>query len=507
MSEITTQTTNRAATRYSTIAYAILFFAVFLFFFAIDLPFFGPDEPRYAQVAREMFERGDWVTPTLGGSHWFEKPALLYWAIIASFNVFGVSEFAARIGPALFGLMTVACIALIVRRADDSVESTEGNSTFAYAAIIAASTLGLIVFARGASFDITVTFPLTACFTAFFFFDSDPNGRRASIWLAAMFFFAGVAVLAKGLIGVVFPAAIIGTYILLRRQWPSKKLLLSIVWGLPIVLIVVATWYLPMYQRHGWEFIDEFFIQHHFQRYTSNKYLHPQPFHFFFWVLPLMTLPWMPAFFVAFYNGVKSTWASLAMAPTEHCATRRATIYCMCWIIIPVGFFSISGSKLPGYILPAVPPAIVLTAMFLLNAAKRRQWINKLIPAVAAAMIVLCAVLLKTVVPVFNDGDSVGGLMRSASDRGYATQRVYGLHMISHSAEFYAAGRLLREPDGTQKKLYNPAEVVSEMARDGVTDALVLVPNEHASQLTSFGGLQTEIIRDNGEKTIAYVRR
>src|SRR5687767_10480412 len=84
--------------------------ALVVFFAGLTMPLVGPDEPRYAQVAREMFERGDWITPTLGGFNWFEKPALLYWLQIASFNLFGVSEFAARFGSALFGVGTVVAL-------------------------------------------------------------------------------------------------------------------------------------------------------------------------------------------------------------------------------------------------------------------------------------------------------------------------------------------------------------------------------------------------------------
>ena len=87
------------------IGFAIVIVAIYLF--ALDLPLLGPDEPRYSQVAREMFERGDWVTTTLGGSNWFEKPALLYWLQITFYNIFGVNEFAARLGSALFGLGTI----------------------------------------------------------------------------------------------------------------------------------------------------------------------------------------------------------------------------------------------------------------------------------------------------------------------------------------------------------------------------------------------------------------
>src|SRR5215203_5491070 len=105
--------------------FAILVVAVY--FFGLTIPLVGPDEPRYAQVAREMFERGDWVTPTLGGFDWFEKPALLYWLQIASYNIFGVSEFAARFGSAVFGLGTIASLWRLGR----SVERDHSGFSFA----------------------------------------------------------------------------------------------------------------------------------------------------------------------------------------------------------------------------------------------------------------------------------------------------------------------------------------------------------------------------------------
>src|SRR5215203_2949508 len=93
--------------------FAIL--VVAFYFFGLTIPLVGPDEPRYAQVAREMFERSDWVTPTLGGYNWFEKPALLYWLEIAAYNVFGVSEFSARFGSALLGLGTILSLWILAR--------------------------------------------------------------------------------------------------------------------------------------------------------------------------------------------------------------------------------------------------------------------------------------------------------------------------------------------------------------------------------------------------------
>src|SRR5918997_1517411 len=99
----------------------LLFFLAAVAFYLYGLghlPLVGPDEPRYAQVAREMYLRGDLVTPTLGGHTWFEKPALLYWMMMASYRLFGVSEWAARLGPALSGLLTVLLIFWAGRRVE-----------------------------------------------------------------------------------------------------------------------------------------------------------------------------------------------------------------------------------------------------------------------------------------------------------------------------------------------------------------------------------------------------
>src|SRR6188474_3064005 len=171
------QMTKLANSRWFWVVFVILTVAVY--FSGLTIPLVGPDEPRYAQVAREMFERGDWITPTLGGFNWFEKPALLYWLQIASYNLFGVGELAARFGSAIFGLATVGCLWLLGRAIDKDLGNLLG--------VMAASTLGIIVFAHGASFDIIVTFSLTAAATAFFIFER----RNSTLSLALFYFFVG----------------------------------------------------------------------------------------------------------------------------------------------------------------------------------------------------------------------------------------------------------------------------------------------------------------------------
>jgi 4-amino-4-deoxy-L-arabinose transferase-like glycosyltransferase len=151
-------------------------FALIAFFYIGTigtLPLLGKDEPRYVQIAREMWQRGDWVTPMLGGQTWFEKPATLYWMIIANFHVFGVSEWAARLGPALCGLATVALVYWIAWRVEqksalESQSHARGLAT--WSAVALASCAGLIAFSHVATFDIVLT-------------QQSPLRSRVSSWL------------------------------------------------------------------------------------------------------------------------------------------------------------------------------------------------------------------------------------------------------------------------------------------------------------------------------------
>lgn len=459
----------------------------------LSMPFVGPDEPRYAQVAREMLERGDWITPTLGGHTWFEKPVLLYWLEIASFKVFGVSEFAARLGPTLCGLGTVVSLWILGRSLG------RGQRTANYFALISASALSIIGFSHGASFDIVVTFPITAALAGYFIFESG-DSKKPTLPLASFYFFIGLALLAKGLIGIVIPFGVIGLYHLLSRRLPDRTFLISLSWGLVLTAAVAATWYLPMSLRHGWPFIDEFFIQHHFQRFTSNKYRHPQPFYFYLWVLPLMTLPWLPFVLAGLWSSLRT-----AFRPRIADVSSPLLLFALAWLAVPLAFFSFSGSKLPGYILPSVPAGIALAAWFISDRSSAKKGWRIATVATACATFLFAIVLAQVIAPRYADGDTVKGLLESAAARGYSIDRVFGLHTVSHSAEFYAAGRLLREPDGTQKKLETPADVRNEMQRAGVTRVLVLVPLTQLGQLTSSNEVRSDLIRDNGDLAIVAV--
>ncbi len=479
--------------------------AVGAYFAGLDMPLVGPDEPRYAQVAREMFNRGDLVTPTLGGHHWFEKPALLYWLQIGSYSLLGVTEFAARLGPALFGLGTVLSLWVLGRSLDVNSRDDVKNGSFApWLALMGASTLGIIVFAHGASFDIIVTFPMTAALVSFFIFDQarTRNFRSSTLPLLSFYFFIGIAVLAKGLIGIVFPFAIVGLYHFLSRKLPNKAFVISLVWGTLLATAVAATWYWPMYARHGYEFVDEFFLQHHFQRFTSNKYQHPQPFYFFYWVLPLMTIPWLPFFGAAVARTIRGLFRGFSAGGSTN--SSPLLFFAWAWLLVPLVFFSLSGSKLPGYILPVVPAAIVVTVLYVYGLVMSSvRWQNIVLGLAGLTFVVLIAVALFAA-PRFAERDSVKSLFDAANARGHVSEPVLMFLRISHNAEFYAAGRLVRDEEGKQRRVMTKEELVSELQTLGGR-AVILVPTEYVAQLSVIEEIETEVLGNNDEFSAAMV--
>jgi 4-amino-4-deoxy-L-arabinose transferase-like glycosyltransferase len=515
-------------------------------------PLLGPDEPRYAQVAREMFERGDVVTPTLSGHTWFEKPALLYWMMIASYRLFGVNEFAARFGPACSGLVCILLLFWVGRRAERATEEKEKSRGLGqWSSLALATTAGMIGFSRGASSDIVVSMTVTLALSCFYVSEVERDVRRR-LWLLAGFYAAvGASLLAKGLVGIVIPFGVVATYFLARRKLPDRHVKLSMLWGVPLFIAIASTWYGPVIARHGWLFIDDFFLQHHLARFVSNKYHHPQPFYFYVLVMIMLAFPWTPFVVGAFRDIKPSTWR-------KNDAMGKLHVFALAWLIIPVLFFSLSVSKLPGYVLPALPGAVLLAGVGLVSYLRGDS--SKLVMRVTA-LLVLCVViagtlyarqmqlvssayiiltaaplalagifcllraqqrrasvivlvvgiLASTVIAVLFIGDRIGEresirhLMQIASARGYGDSPVYGLHTIEHTAEFYAAGRFVHSSEGKPVRLEGPQQVRTA-AKESNRAVLVLVPVEHLEQLTGYAQVDAEVIGDNGSVALVAVR-
>jgi 4-amino-4-deoxy-L-arabinose transferase-like glycosyltransferase len=518
-------------------------------------PFVGADEPRYAEVAREMFARGDVVTPTLDGRVWFEKPALVYWSEMAGFSLFGVSEWPARLGAALAGWLTILLVGWMCGR----VEARAGRGLEGLrlaSAGVAASSAGLVVFSRAVNFDIFLTATIALSLACYFVAGLEDDAAKRRLLLAGFYAGAGLALLSKGLVGVVLPFGVVGLYGLLRRGLPPFWR--SALWGAPLTLLVAATWYAPVMLGHGRVFVEEFFVKHHFARFVSNKYHHPQGFYFYLLILPLLLLPWTPFFFAAFKNQWLASRRARATGAASDELSARLRRFAVAWLVVPVVFFSISRSKLPGYILPALPGALLLagaelrryvagegneramraTALTLLAAASAAfvyparaglvSWGCALTVAAPLALagvwaalgrgtrarragVVVFASLLAAMLAAgcalagASRRESVRDLLKVADARGYANAPVLDLYTIERSAEFYAAGRLVYD-DAGEPRMFDGTNLVTDFADERGEPVLVIVPTEHAGQLTAMGAARAELIGDNGVHALFVVR-
>ena len=356
---------------------ALLCLCAVVFFYGLGrLPFIGPDEPRYAEVAREMYVTGDWITPRLGGIKWFEKPALTYWLLAAGYALFGENEFGARFGVAAVSTFGALLLYFFGRRAH--------SARFGYLSAAALVTCGLWPgFARGVTCDLPLTVAIEVALLSFFLWESKESEAGADRLWYVFCFALGLATLAKGLVGVVLPLMIIAPYLILtgaRRSLLRPRL---IIFGALIFLGTAAVWYAPVIARNGREFIDEFFVGHHFRRYLSNKYRHPQPFYFFPLVVAAGSFPW------SFYllSSVGRTFVSLWRGQAKVRQTKvrpidRLNLFLLLWIVAPIVFFSFSWSKLPGYILPVFPAVALMVGREL-----ERWWIDESRPPMSPQLL------------------------------------------------------------------------------------------------------------------------
>ena len=307
-----------------------------LFFHRLgDIGLLGPDEPRYAAVAREMFTTGDYITPRLNGVPWFEKPVLMYWGAAVGFKIFGINEWGARFPSAAGATLCVFLVYWCGRRLWDR------RAGF-LAGLIMASSVGFFAFARAASMDM----PLTACLTAalvFFLVGLNDRSENRRWWFYLFYAALGVGTLAKGPVAILLPAVAIGCFMLFRgsyRDWKSWH-----VEGVLIAAVIALPWYILCTWENGWEFIQVFIINHNFQRFTSAIHGHERPFYFYVPVLLLLTFPW-----------------TFLLIPALRRSFGRTEQFILWWAVVPFVFFSLSGSKLPGYLLPVVPPIALLCA-------------------------------------------------------------------------------------------------------------------------------------------------
>jgi len=304
-----------------------------------------PDEGRYAEIPREMAVTGDWLTPRLNGLKYFEKPPLQYWATAAAYRAFGKDEWTARLWPALTGLLGIAFVFGIARK-------LYGREAAIAAAAILASSLWYFAIAHINTLDMGLTCFMTLTLAGFLYAErTDATARERFGGMMIAWVGMALAVLSKGLVGIVLPAGVLFFYSLWQRDWRIWDRV-HLGYGLLAFMAVAAPWFVLVSLENP-EFGPFFFFHEHLDRFASTAHRREGA-------------PW---YFVPFLLGGLSPWTLIFASRLRHVwaeAKQRRPFnperLLIVWCVFIFVFFSISGSKLPSYILPMFPGLALLMA-------------------------------------------------------------------------------------------------------------------------------------------------
>jgi 4-amino-4-deoxy-L-arabinose transferase-like glycosyltransferase len=323
--------------------------AYLLYFFRLTgVGMIGPDEPRYAFIGRAMAQSGDWITPRLWGQPWFEKPVLLYWMTGAAFRLGLGLDLAPRLPVAIASVVFLALYWWLLR--------TEFGCRAAWmATLILGTSAAWIGFSEVGVTDL----PLAAAFSAAMLLAMPWVAKRETRYLPAASAMFALAILAKGLVPLALAVPLAW-----RIRWWRDLIRLPVL--APFVVIALP-WYLLCYLRNGSAFLHDFFLVHHFQRFTSAGLQHVRPWWFYLPTLAALLLPWTPLLILAARRGLYRD--------------ARAR-FLLTWVLFGLAFLSASTNKLPGYVLPLVPAIAALVAIAL-DTVPRGRW-----------MLAACAALL-----------------------------------------------------------------------------------------------------------------
>ena len=312
------------------VVYALLWFGTLNYRHLIP-----SDEGRYAEIAREMLVTGDWVTPRYNGYKYFEKPPLQIWATASAFNIFGVGDWQARLWTALTGFLTIVFIGFTGAR----IYSARAGWL---AAVALASSPMWVIGGHINSLDMGLSAFLVAALCSLLLAQTSSNKTHSRNWMWACWAFMALATLSKGIIGVAIPGMVFAVYSITAWNWKIWKRL-HIISGSILFLAITAPWFVLIAQRNP-EFLEFFFIHEHLQRFTQTAHSRTGPIYFFLPLLLLGFLPWI----AQVPGAIAQTWR-------ERNREFSSGWLLTCWFVVILGFFSISQSKLPGYIIPLFP--------------------------------------------------------------------------------------------------------------------------------------------------------
>jgi 4-amino-4-deoxy-L-arabinose transferase-like glycosyltransferase len=356
----------------------------------------GPDEPRYAWIARAMAETGDWVTPRLWGMPWFEKPILYYWVAAIGFQMHLPAEWAARLPSAFAALAAAVAIGWFAWRHYGGDEDLS-TSPALLAPIIFSTSVAAIAFSRAATPDMLFSAAITLAMVCAASVLRRSGALRITtaaqtniknrdllilVWWGASL---GLGVLAKGPAAAILAGGAVGIWALATSHWRAALRLAHPI-AIAAFCAVALSWYVLCARRNP-DFLQVFIMQHNFERYLTPLFQHQQPFWFFGPIIILALLPWSALLIAAAQEALR-VWR-------EKSWKNSPGFFVACWAVFPILFFSFSQSKLPSYILPAVP-ALALVIAIGANRAFRRSRANAIIlsAGIGLVWIVLTAIFL-----------------------------------------------------------------------------------------------------------------
>ena len=314
-----------------------------------------PDEGRYHEIPREMLLSGNFLTPYLNGVEYFEKPILQYWLTAGMMKVFGITEFAGRLVPALSGILCVGFVGWL-----GSMMFNRRTGLLA-SIVLATSCLNLVV-ASINILDMLLTLFIVACMSFFYAFEK--SGQKK--WLLCFYVAMGLGVLTKGLVAIILPMGILFWYALITKR---ARLFLSLFYfpGIAIFLVVTVPWFYLVCQANP-DFFYFFFIREHFLRFTTKMHDRFQPWWFFMPFVILGMMPWT-GFLVSLFSkkGV--------IFKTSSERNRYDIVFLLSWFLVIFVFYSISDSKLVPYIMPCWTPLALLVASSFERFEENKSWL------------------------------------------------------------------------------------------------------------------------------------
>lgn len=332
---------------------------------------FKPDEGRYADIPLAMLQTGDWITPRLNGLKYFEKPPLQYWATAIAFKVFGPDEWTARLWTAGLGFLGIFFSAWAAARLWPQQSRLRS-------VLLLASAWGYFAGAQILTLDMGLSFFLnTAVFAFLLAMRAAPQSGPERNWMLLAWAAMALALLSKGLVGLVLPALTLTAYMLVQRDWrPLKRLH----WcsGSALFLLIAAPWFVLVQQANP-EFFNFFFIREHFQRFVLPDHDRQGPWWFFIAVLALGMLPWASLI----PRALRAAWQARDNG-------FNADRFLVLWALVTLVFFSVSQSKLPAYILPILPALQVLLSRHWSGLSERARreplWLSALFAVVLGVL-------------------------------------------------------------------------------------------------------------------------